>query len=74
MASTYNGIDSSERWENLRRHKDRGNENVGKTERLVSGVAGAALVVVSLRKRRLRRFLLPVATGLIARALTGTAR
>ena len=71
MSSTYNGIDSSERWENLRRHKDRGDENVGKTERLVSGIAGAALVVLSLRKRRLRRFLLPVATGLIARALTG---
>jgi uncharacterized membrane protein len=71
MSSTYNGIDSSERWENLRRHKDRGEENVGKTERLVSGIAGAALVVLSLRKRRLRRFLLPVATGLIARALTG---
>ena len=71
MASTYNGIDSSERWENLRRHKDRGDENVGKTERLVSGIAGAALVVLSLRKRRLRPILLPVATGLIARALTG---
>lgn len=71
MASTYNGIDSSERWENLRRHKDRGAESVGKTERLVSGIAGAALVVLSLRKRRLRPILLPVATGLIARALTG---
>ena len=71
MASTYNGINSSERWENLRRHKDRGDESVGKTERLVSGIAGAALVVLSLRKRRLRPILLPVATGLIARALTG---
>jgi uncharacterized membrane protein len=44
---------------------------VGKTERIVSGLAGAALVVLSLRKRRLRPILFPVATGLIARALTG---
>lgn len=71
MASTYNGGDTSERWENLRRHKDRGESNVGKTERLVSGLAGVALVALSLRKRRLRPILFPVATGLIARALTG---
>jgi uncharacterized membrane protein len=44
---------------------------VGKTERLVSGLAGVALIALSLRKRRLRPFLFPVATGLIARALTG---
>ncbi len=71
MASTYNGGDTSERWENLRRHKDQGESNVGKTERLVSGLAGVALVALSLRKRRLRPILFPVATGLIARALTG---
>jgi uncharacterized membrane protein len=71
MASTYNGIASSERWENLRRHKGQGEADVGKTERLISGLAGAALVVLSLRKRRLRPLLFPVATGLIARALTG---
>ena len=69
MATTNNG--SSERWENLRRHKDGKDANVGKTERLVSGLAGVALVVLSLRKRRLRPILFPVATGLIARALTG---
>jgi uncharacterized membrane protein len=68
MAS-YNGIASSERWENLRRHTDRG--DVGKTERLVSGLAGVALIALSLRKRRLRPILFPLATGLIARALTG---
>lgn len=71
MASIYDGIDSSERWENLRRHKNQGDASVGKTERLVSGLAGAALIALSLRKRRLRPILLPVATGLIARALTG---
>jgi len=69
MASTSNG--SSERWENLRRHKDGNEGNVGKTERLVSGIAGVALVALSFRKRRLRPILFPVATGLIARALTG---
>lgn len=71
MASTYDGVSSSERWENLRRHKDQGEGDVGKTERLVSGLAGAALIVLSLRKRRLRPLLFPLATGLIARALTG---
>jgi uncharacterized membrane protein len=71
MALTYNGIASSDQWENLRRHKDPGDAKLGQTERLVSGLAGAALVVVSLRRRRLRPFLFPVATGLIARALTG---
>jgi uncharacterized membrane protein len=70
MASTYNG-DSDERWENLRRHKDKPQTDVGKTERLVSALAGVALVALSLRKRRLRPILFPVATGLIARALTG---
>jgi uncharacterized membrane protein len=70
MAS-YNGVASSERWENLRRHKDEGDAHVSKTERLVSGLAGAALIALSLRKRRLRPILFPVATGLIARALTG---
>lgn len=71
MAPTNNGDASSERWENLRRHKDEAESNVGKTERLVTGLAGIALVALSLRKRRLRPILFPVATGLIARALTG---
>ena len=71
MASTYDGIPSSERWENLRRHKQQGGASVGKTERLVSGLVGVALIALSIRKRRLRTVLLPVATGLIARALTG---
>lgn len=71
MASTQNGTDSSERWENLRRQRDRRDAKVGKNERLVSGLAGLALVALTLRKRRLRPLLFPVATGLIARALTG---
>ncbi len=70
MSSPYNGINSNERWENLRRHR-KGDANLGKTERLVSGVAGAALFALTLRKKRLRPVLLPVATGLLAKAFTG---
>jgi uncharacterized membrane protein len=72
MASA-NGIASNERWENLRRHQESGGD-VGKTERLISGVAGAALFVLTLRTKRLRPFLIPVATGLIAKAITGHSR
>jgi uncharacterized membrane protein len=72
MASA-NGIASNERWENLRRHQESGGK-VGKTERLISGVAGAALFVFTLRTKRLRPFLIPVATGLIAKAITGYSR
>jgi len=70
MALTGNG-GSDKRWENLRRHKDQDQADMGKTVRLVSALAGVALVALSLRKRRLRPILFPVATGLIARALTG---
>jgi uncharacterized membrane protein len=70
MASPYNGINSDERWENLRRHR-KGNVNVGNTERLISGLAGAALLAMTLRTKRLRPVLFPLATGLIAKAFTG---
>jgi len=70
MASPYNGNTSNERWENLRRHKDKG-DALGTTERVISGVAGVALMVLTLRTKRLRPFLFPVATGLIAKAFTG---
>lgn len=70
MAAPYNGINSNERWDNLRRHK-KGPGSLGNTERLISGLAGAALLVLILRKKRLRPVLLPVATGLIAKAFTG---
>ena len=71
MAS--NGTSSNDRWENLRRHKEAGQADLGKTERLISGVAGAALLLLTFRTRRLRPFLFPVATGLIAKALKGRA-
>ena len=72
MASTYNGVASDERWENLRRPmEDEDGINVGRTERVVSGVAAAAVAVLALRRKRLRPFLLPVAGSLFSRAATG---
>jgi uncharacterized membrane protein len=71
MASHDNGVPSNDRWENLRRHQGSGQADLGKTQRLISGVAGAALLLLTFRTRRLRPFLLPVATGLIAKALKG---
>jgi uncharacterized membrane protein len=71
MASTYNGTVSDERWENLRRPEDEGGINVGKTERVVSLVAAAAVAFLGLRKKRLRPLLLPLAGSLVSRAVTG---
>lgn len=45
--------------------------NVGRTERIISAVAGAAIVGFALKQKRLRGVLLPVGGGLIARAVTG---
>lgn len=45
--------------------------NVGRTERWISGAAGATLVAYGLARRRFRRVLLPVGIGLLHRALTG---
>jgi uncharacterized membrane protein len=72
MASTYNGTVSDERWENLRRRKqDENGVNVGRTERVISGLAAAAVAVVGLRRKRLRPLLLPLAANLMSRAVTG---
>ena len=70
MASPQNGNTSNERWENLRRHQQ-GEPDMGKAQRVVSGLAGVTLMALTLRTRKLRTFLVPVATGLIAKALTG---
>lgn len=72
MAQTYDGVLSDERWENLRRpdSEDEG-VNVGKTERVVSVVAAAAVAAVGLRRKRLRPLLLPVAGSLFSRGVTG---
>jgi uncharacterized membrane protein len=71
MASTYNGTVSNERWENLRREDADEGVNVGNTERLVSGLAAAAVAVAGLRRKRLRPLLLPIAGSLFSRAVTG---
>jgi uncharacterized membrane protein len=72
MASPYNGVASNDRWENLRRrHAADDGVNVGNTERLVSGIAGAALVLLALRRKRLRGILLPIGGNLITRAVSG---
>lgn len=54
-----------------RNRRDRSGVNVGRTERLVSGIAGAAIVAFSLKRRTMRGVLLPLGGGLIARAVTG---
>jgi uncharacterized membrane protein len=72
MASTYNGIVSDQRWENLRRpEQDTDTINVGKTERLISGLAAVAVAAVGIRRKRLRAFLLPLAGNLLSRAVSG---
>jgi uncharacterized membrane protein len=72
MTSTYNGTVSEQRWENLRRpEQDENAVNVGKTERVISGVAAAVVAVVGLRRKRLRPLLLPLAANLISRAVSG---
>ena len=72
MASTYDGTISHERWENLRRNrKDDDGINVGRTERIASGIAAAAVAAVALRRKRLRPLLVPLAGNLISRAITG---
>jgi len=45
--------------------------NVGRTERWVSGVAGALLLGYGLRRRRYRAVLAPLGVGLIGRAVSG---
>jgi uncharacterized membrane protein len=72
MASPYNGVASNESWENLRRPRAADNGvNVGKTERLVSGIAGAAVIALALRRKRLRGLLLPLGGSLLSRAVSG---
>jgi uncharacterized membrane protein len=72
MTTTYDGTGPTEQWEQLRRSGGREDSlNVGPGERWLSGLAGAALGALALRRRRLRRILLPLAGALIGRAVTG---
>jgi uncharacterized membrane protein len=45
--------------------------NVGRSERWISGVAGAALAAYGIRRRPLRGVLIPLAGALLGRAITG---
>jgi len=49
----------------------RGAPNVGTLERILSAAAGVALIGYSYQKNRLRSVLVPLGTGLVARAVTG---
>jgi uncharacterized membrane protein len=72
MTAIYEGVEGRERWDHLEREEAAdGGVNVGSTERLVSGVAGVALGLYSLRRKRFRGLLLPIAGSLISRAVTG---
>jgi uncharacterized membrane protein len=72
MTSINNGTVSDESWENLRRpQRSDTSINVGKTERLVSGLAAAVVAAVALRRKRLRPLLFPLAANLVSRAVTG---
>ncbi len=73
MASTYNGIGNMDRWENLQRRDNTGDgdRNVGRNERLASGLAGAAIVAFGLKRGWARTLLLPIGGSLLARAITG---
>jgi uncharacterized membrane protein len=74
MASAHDGIGTGALRHMIHRtlaaSPDRG-INVGNGERWISGAAGLALVALTLRRRRLRGTLLPVAAWLFERAVTG---
>ena len=72
MTAMYDGVEGTERWEHLGGEDSLDEDlNVGRNERLISGVAGVALGLYGLRRRRLRALLLPVAGTLLSRAVTG---
>lgn len=72
MTAIYEGVEGQERWEHLDREETGdASLNVGRTERVISGVAGVALGLYSLRRRRMRGLLLPIAGSLLSRAVTG---
>jgi uncharacterized membrane protein len=72
MTATYDGIGRTDQWVSLRRRERRGTgRNVGRRERLISGLAAAAVAAYGLRRRRGRNLLLPIAGALIGRAVSG---
>jgi uncharacterized membrane protein len=72
MATPYNEIRSGDTWENLQRwESDDIGVNVGRTERIISGIAGAAVIGLALRRKRLRGILFPIGGSLLTRAVSG---
>lgn len=72
MARAYGEDMTAEGWDDLDSVlRRRPGVNVGRTERIASGVAGAALIVAGLRGRRMRGVLFPLGGGLVWRAVTG---
>jgi uncharacterized membrane protein len=72
MTSTYATNAGTQDWENRTFWgRSEAERNVGRTERWISGAAGAALLGYGLSRRRFRAVLLPVGIGLLRRAITG---
>jgi uncharacterized membrane protein len=75
MTSTYETDAGTTDWDNRTFWGRLDTEvNVGSTERLISGAAGVALLPYGLGRRRFRAVVLPVAIGLLHRALTGRSQ
>lgn len=72
MTSTYGTEASAADWANRAFWGRLDTEvNVGRTERWLSGAAGAALLAYGLGRRRFHALLLPAGIGLLGRAITG---
>jgi uncharacterized membrane protein len=72
MTATYDGIGRPEEWKNLRRREPSGADaNVGRRERWISAIAASAVAAYAFRRRRGWQILLPIAGGLLERAVSG---
>jgi uncharacterized membrane protein len=75
MTSTYSTDPGTADWDNRVFWGRLDTEvNVGRTERWISGAAGAVLLGLGLGRRRFRAVLLPLGIGLLHRALTGRSQ
>jgi uncharacterized membrane protein len=78
MTSSVDSVTPTRRWDDLpaggtggRAGRTGRGINVGRTERILSGIAGAALLALGARRWRWLGALLPIGGGLLARAVTG---
>ncbi len=69
--SSAHGTISIDQWDDHPDSQPAGRINVGNTERWISALAGATLLIVGLRKRRWRRVVWPLGSSLVGRAITG---